>query len=177
MTKIHHFTTVFISLINFANCLELESVTWRKESPILLGHDAKLFCDASNMSDCCSQRTRRWHGGASNSVLLSNGVSTNPSKYTEILSLNGFSILIKNILEEDVNVSYTCTYGYEVYTDILLLDKIQAENSNTSVLVPVLIAVAIVIVIAGVLLVIYFRRKHSKGHQDVHKGEELLKKT
>lgn len=89
-------------------------VSWKVVTSVGLGCEVKLFCNVSGFDECCASNTRRWSRtvDAEPKVLTFNGVSTYPDKFTEDLKPTGFNLVIKNLNQSDVDVFYTCSYGF-----------------------------------------------------------------
>lgn len=66
---------------------------------------------------------RQWSGGPDNKGLVYNGYSSNETKYGEYLDSYTFSLIIKNLSESDLNVLYTCSCGFDSFTDSLSMEK------------------------------------------------------
>ncbi|VDI39630.1 Hypothetical predicted protein, partial [Mytilus galloprovincialis] len=89
--------------------VSLEVVT-----PVLLGFDANMFCNASEFNDCCNSNTRRWSRTVNDTetVLILEGVSAFPEKFTEIVHSDGFRLILRKLNKSDIGVKYTCSYGF-----------------------------------------------------------------
>lgn len=101
----------------------LEAVT-----PVVLGRDVNIFCNASGFDDCCNSNTRRWSRivNGTETVLIFRGVSNYPEKFTEDVQSDGFSMILKNFNKSDIGVNYTCSYGFYSSNQILK----ESINSN-----------------------------------------------
>lgn len=103
--------TLFITL-----CFS-QAVSWKVVTPVGLGCDVNLFCNASGFDECCTSNTRQWSRTVMRvdvkpTVLTLNGVSSYPDKFIEVLKPTGFNLIIKNLNKSDVDVFYTCSYGF-----------------------------------------------------------------
>ena len=94
------------------------SVEWRVEHKISrYGQDLYLMCTYGN--DSSSTGAKRWYGGPDKKMLSINGLPSNPAKYNATVGADGFGLVIKNVTERDLNVSYECSYGFVQYKGIL----------------------------------------------------------
>ena len=92
------------------------------KSCVLIGDDVKLICKVS--SGCCSSQFRIWEKGSAIS-LLTDGSSTDPSKYVEDYDngTTGYNLIIKNVQKTDLGLNYKCVYGlqnHELFLDGIL---------------------------------------------------------
>ncbi|VDI02508.1 Hypothetical predicted protein, partial [Mytilus galloprovincialis] len=112
----------------------LEAVT-----PVVLGHDVNLFCNASGFDDCCNSHTRRWSRKVNDSetVVLFRGVSSYPEKFTEVMQSGGFSMILKNLNKSDIDVYYTCSYGF--YSSKQMLKESYSSNVFLEAVTPVVL--------------------------------------
>lgn len=95
------------------------SVKWEiKAKPLIIGKEVKLSCNGED----CSPNTRKWLGGKNYDILCFNDQSKNPSKYEMMSNGTNFDLIIKNFNFTDVNCEYTCTCGFQQYTNMLTVD-------------------------------------------------------
>lgn len=114
--KIRWILSFYISTLYITLCIS-QAVLWKVVTPVGLGCDVKLFCNASGFEECCSSNIRRWSRTKDSvnnkqTTLMRNGVSSYPDKFTEDLKPNGFNLVIKNLNQSDIDVFYTCSYGF-----------------------------------------------------------------
>lgn len=101
-----------------ADCLFWELSSY----PAVFGQDVKLFCNASSIGDCCKTKSRRWNGGPEQVTLTLNEISSS-SKYTSTMVVDGFTLVIRDFSEKDINILYTCSYGFQHYEHILSINN------------------------------------------------------
>lgn len=105
--------------------LKIVLVKWEiSELPVVFGRDVKLFCNTSavTVKSINSTRRRTWFGGPDNKILSVDGVSFDPSKYSVEMYHNGFSVIIKHLSIEDINHEYSCSYGFDEYSNSLSIE-------------------------------------------------------
>ena len=83
--------------------------------PVIYGDNIILTCKTDRRGSC---RVRQWFGGHKNKILLYNNGSVDATKYEEKMNVSSteFSLVIKNYTESDININYTCSCGFELYT-------------------------------------------------------------
>lgn len=109
---------IFVTLLLPSDCL-----FWTLSSPpAAFGSDVQLFCNGSDFADCCLSKPRRWNGGPAQLTLTLNEKSFFP-KYKSTIETNGFSLIIHNFSDSDVNIRYSCSYGFQQYDQVLHLDE------------------------------------------------------
>ena len=92
--------------------------------PVIFGDNIILTCKTGHVltdrGDAC--RVRQWYSGQKR--LVYNGVHIDATQYEDItnVSSTGFSLVIKNYTESDLNISYTCSCGFKSYTKHLALN-------------------------------------------------------
>ena len=102
--------------------------TVRDTSP-KLGQGLTLFCKVDN---CTVHETKRWYGGPDVKVLmLNNGISTDKAKYNTSIVKNGFILTILNLTVKDLNVSYTCSCGFDLDKHILYIEDVSKGKCNS----------------------------------------------
>lgn len=79
---------------------------------MLFKNDTELFCYVTGFDS----EVRTWKRGYEQDLLTYNGATVNAMKFKETTYSNGFGLVIKHLAEEDVNMPYTCTYGFYEYT-------------------------------------------------------------
>ncbi|XP_063398958.1 uncharacterized protein LOC134683582 [Mytilus trossulus] len=110
---------LFIFALKFSvGCFQtvsLEAVT-----PVFLGYDVNMFCNASEFNDCC-YNTRRWSRtvNKTETVLILEGVSAFPEKFTEIVHSDGFRLILRKLNKSDISFIYTCAYGFHTSNQTL----------------------------------------------------------
>jgi len=93
-----------------------------------LGQDLTLFCKVDN---CTVHEIKRWYGGPDVKPLMSNsGISTDKTKYNTSIEKNGFILTILNLTFEDLNVSYTCSCGFDIDKHILYIEDVYTGKCN-----------------------------------------------
>lgn len=127
--------TVFLTLLTMYCSVVLEGcVLWKLSSkPAVFGTNVKLHCIFCNNVPCCNAFTRKWTKGTHYNLIVMNSVSLNSAKYEEYLNVSTkTSILtIKNFTEEDVNIPYECTYGFDTDSKVLTLNSTDFEYHPT----------------------------------------------
>jgi hypothetical protein len=94
-----------------------------------LGQDLTLFCKVDN---CTVYETKRWYGGPDVKVLMvNNGISTDKAKYSTSIVKNGFILTILHLTVKDLNVSYTCSCGFDLDRHILYKEDIYKGKCNS----------------------------------------------
>lgn len=89
----------------------------------------KLICRIFNIMNC-SRNTdiQIWTGGPKQQILTMDGTSVNESKYTTQAEHDGFSLKIKRFSKEDVNLKYSCSYGFYTHANVLAInDSFESE--------------------------------------------------
>lgn len=106
--------------------LSIFSVKWSFKGFLSsLNDSAILRCSTDNMAGMCDKSVvRRWTKGSMQSTLIFNGLSTNKTKYQEVLGDNCTHsiLLIKHLNDDDINEFYTCAYGFAEETKNFTLD-------------------------------------------------------
>ena len=93
-----------------------------------LGQNLTLFCEVDN---CFANETKRWHGGPDYKLLMLNsGISTDKTKYNTAIEKHGFILTILNLTVEDLNVSYTCSCGFDLDKHILYIEDVDMGKCN-----------------------------------------------
>lgn len=92
------------------------------ENPAIFGTNIHLVCHLPNDTTCCDDY-RKWNVGNQYSLIITNGLSYNTSKYKEdLIPKDKISVLtIFSFSEEDVNIPYECVYGFLKYGVVLKL--------------------------------------------------------
>ena len=94
-----------------------------------LGQDLTLFCKVDN---CTVHKTKRWYGGPDDNVLMVyQGTSTNKTKYNTAIVKNGFILTILHLTVKDLNVSYTCSCGFDLDKHILYIKDVYKGKCNS----------------------------------------------
>ena len=93
-----------------------------------LGQHLTLFCKVDN---CTVNEIKRWHGGPDDKPLMSDsGLSTDKTKYNTAIEKHGFILTILNLTVKDLNVSYTCSCGFDIDKHILYIEDIYKGKCN-----------------------------------------------
>ncbi|XP_071148143.1 uncharacterized protein [Mytilus edulis] len=127
-------TIVFTLLTMYCTVVSEGCVSWKLSSkPVVFGTNVKLYCKFCNNVPCCNAFTRKWTKGTHYDLIVMNSVSLNSAKYEEYLNVSTqTSILtIKNFTEEDVNIPYECTYGFDTDSKVLTLNSTDFEYHPT----------------------------------------------
>lgn len=90
--------------------------------PAVFGNAIMLDCRLPE-NNCCNSYSRRWLGGHGLGLLVMDGVSAIPKKYSEVFNAETRSskLTIHALNPNDVNIPYECTYGFKTYTKDLTL--------------------------------------------------------
>lgn len=85
------------------------------------GQDATLFC---NVSNCCPKDSG-WDRYSPEQRTLFIDVKTGRSnkKYDGKTLRDGYTLVIKNLTKNDLNVSYSCVYGVTIGQSKFLLEE------------------------------------------------------
>jgi hypothetical protein len=83
------------------------------------------------VDNCFTNETKRWHGGPDDKLLMLNsGISTDKTKYNTAIEKNRFILTILNLSVEDVNVSYTCSCGFDLDKHMLYIEDVDMGKYN-----------------------------------------------
>ncbi|CAC5412783.1 unnamed protein product [Mytilus coruscus] len=125
------------------------------------GEDLSLIC---LVEDCCKKRAG-WGKWIPNFATIFIDVRdltmSKKSKYTGLERRNGFLLIIRRLNESDLNIDYSCTYGFEVSKKQVLLrnmtisDKDIQGGSHSFLSIPVGVVLC-VSVITGIVVVLVF---------------------
>lgn len=135
--------------------------TWRVQKQISkYGEDLKLFCSAENYT--FPSRTSKWFGGPAQNTISINGKVKDSTKYNATIERDGFGLIIRNVTENDLNVTYQFSYGFSKSDKILLLqhDAFKAlpdqeqTNSTTDVNEELIIGILFGVIITSMLIVL-----------------------
>ena len=84
-----------------------------KEKVTAYGQNLILFCPVEN---CCSEPAG-WSVGPKSIILDVKTFSNDPKvKYHGTYDTDGFGVVIRNLSEADLNVTYRCIYGFNQST-------------------------------------------------------------
>ncbi|XP_052079800.1 uncharacterized protein LOC127717960 isoform X1 [Mytilus californianus] len=117
-------------LIFFCFNVVADSISWTLlNKPAIFGNKVSLKCHLTSASLCCDSFARKWSAGKTFDLIILNGVSSNKTKYTEIVEhkYNISTLIITDFNEKDVNIPYECTYGFETFSKILELTPANFE--------------------------------------------------
>lgn len=80
-----------------------------------------LKCHLTSDLLCCDSFARKWSSRKTFDLIILNGVSSNKTKYKEIVEheYNTSTLIITDFNEKDVNIPYECTYGFETFSKVL----------------------------------------------------------
>ncbi|VDI59472.1 Hypothetical predicted protein [Mytilus galloprovincialis] len=108
----------------------LDEISWKLSTkPAVFGDAIMLDCRLPKNS-CCNRYTRRWLGGHAFRLLVMDGVSASPKKYSEVFNSETRSskLTINALNPKDVNIPYECTYGFTTYIKELALSEDMFES-------------------------------------------------
>lgn len=99
-------------------------VTWNVSTrPIVLGKLVILTCDVEKLSGKFEHKKLQWIGkGQGQSEFLcygSSGRCSNDNKYKVTIRNSSFDLEIQNFNVRDLDVVYTCVYGYDTFPKML----------------------------------------------------------
>ncbi|CAC5383213.1 unnamed protein product [Mytilus coruscus] len=103
----------------------IDKIHWELlTKPAVFGDAIMLDCRLPENA-CCNRYTRRWLGGHGLRLLVMDGVSTRPEKYSEVFNdeTRSSKLTIHAFNSEDVNIPYECTYGFQTYIKELALSE------------------------------------------------------
>lgn len=106
------------------------NISWTQlTKPAIFGNDVSLRCHLTSEYSCCDSFARKWSAGKTFDLIMMNGVSSNATKYTETVDnrFNTTTLTIKNFNENDVNIPYECTYGFDTFSKTLELTQANFE--------------------------------------------------
>lgn len=117
--------TAFLLLMGIWFSTADENLNWEIEKKILhYGEGLYLFCQVEN----CCQQSAGWGKWTSNNELATIFIDVKIlqtdecSKYYGGTNNTGFFLLIRNITSDDLNIAYSCTYGFQVGKKKILLE-------------------------------------------------------
>ncbi|CAC5393249.1 unnamed protein product [Mytilus coruscus] len=93
-------------------------ISWTLHTkPAVFGQDIQLVCDLTSDAHCFSRYTRKWVKGWTYDVVTINNASSDIWKYEECFNTSASTsiLTIKSFDEEDVNIPYECTYGFDTF--------------------------------------------------------------
>ncbi|OPL33335.1 hypothetical protein AM593_03359, partial [Mytilus galloprovincialis] len=108
----------------------IDEIYWKLfTKPAVFGDDVMLECKFPERT-CCHRFARRWLGGTDLRLLVMNGASVYPLKYTESFRPESYSskLTIHSLNATDVNVQYACTYGFVKDVKVLELTEEDFES-------------------------------------------------
>lgn len=95
----------------------LFSVYWKDtDYPVIVGRNVPLFCNTSAVG------THKTTWMRESDVILHQGLSFYPDKYTEKEVTDGSNLIIVNSTMPDFNTSYTCLSDVHSYDNVLLIN-------------------------------------------------------
>lgn len=109
-------------------CIYIQNATavfWNPVEPVQFYENACLICHLGSNGT----GTPKWTGGYLDEIITYNAASFYKDKYTVHYDNNQklYYLNISNFDENDVNVVYTCFYGFQKYSRKLTLDKYRFE--------------------------------------------------
>jgi hypothetical protein len=106
-----------------------------KEKVTDYGQDLTLFCPVGN---CCSEPPG-WFVGPETIILDVRTFSNDPKvRYHGTYDTDGFGVVIRNLSEADLNVTYSCIYGFtgqprNICFMVMFLKKVSKSNIKTQI--------------------------------------------
>ncbi|CAC5417590.1 unnamed protein product [Mytilus coruscus] len=104
--------------------------------------------------------------------------NTSKDKYAATTNKTGFSLVIKNLQKEDINIEYSCLYGFAISREKVLLqsdafrdDQTKSELPVAEIIIGSLIA-SIIILVAAVVLILKFKRNKSRRKRMVESSRK-----
>lgn len=95
-------------------------VSWKLTTvPIFFGYDIKLKCTAKGSGDCLGSRIFKWIGGPEKEVISFDVQVNDHSKYKAFHERGHYWLVIKNSTARDIEIPYTCHYGFYYSESIL----------------------------------------------------------
>lgn len=99
------------------------------------GDDLSLFCQVDN---CCLEEAG-WGKWTHKNELVTIFIdmrdidAAESSKYAGETNMSGFSLVIRNLSREDLNIAYSCTYGFHVSQKKILygIDAFRCEYRSS----------------------------------------------
>ncbi|CAG2231234.1 unnamed protein product [Mytilus edulis] len=92
-------------------------IYWKDtDYPVILGSNVTLFCNTSAVG------THKTTWMRESDVILHQGLSFYPDKYTEKEVTDGFNLIIVNSTIKDFNSSYTCLSDVHSYSNLLMIN-------------------------------------------------------
>lgn len=167
-------------------------LSWTIEKQVSqYGDDLSLFCPVKT---CCPESAGwvKWTSEDDYTTLfidVKNPDVNKGSKYNGETNKTGIFLIIRNVTRDDLNISYSCTYGFQVGTKKVLLDsdaffdqvkeqysreselpeKTEDESSQDSkqvnptecaIALSLLAVVVVAVFILFVVTLVYFKNKH-----------------
>ncbi|CAC5383960.1 unnamed protein product [Mytilus coruscus] len=189
MEIVHRLYSLFpiVMLMKCFSKTDEYNLSWKAENKVLqYGDDLSLFCPVDN---CCLE-SAGWGKWTSKDELTTIFIdvkdldSNDTSKYAGGTYSNGFSLLIRNFSREDLNIAYSCTYGFQVSQKKILLwtdafrskPEIDHMKENKPVIIGLIIALSLLLLavacVVVVVICVYLKKKSKSemGNKDgVHK--------
>lgn len=113
-------------MTNKINIYIEDNLTWRIEKKALkYGEDLRLYCQVEK---CCT-KSAGWGKWTSddkfNTIFIDvkDFLNDGSSKYGGGIEKTGWFLIIRNITKNDLNTSYSCTYGFQVSKKKMLLEE------------------------------------------------------
>ncbi|XP_063418423.1 uncharacterized protein LOC134701221 [Mytilus trossulus] len=126
------FMAQYFYLLNVA--ASAEGIGWKLQTiPAVFGSDVVLECILPS-STCCDRYTRRWLGGGNLNLLIMDGISSKPDKYSEEFTKESRSskLTIHSLDSKDVNIPYQCTYGFSKDVKLLNMTDYNFESKDAN---------------------------------------------
>ncbi|XP_076082213.1 uncharacterized protein LOC143052931 [Mytilus galloprovincialis] len=175
-----------LPLLILINCLITQGVLeWTVVEKITeYGQNVTLFC---NVLNCCPKYSG-WDRWTTVQQTLFIDVKTKISnkKYDGKVIKDGYTLVIKNLTKNDLNVSYSCVYGATIGERKILLEEdvftsISTTQSNvptgtsklSEIEIAALITGAIVLLSVSVVVAIYFWKRRIKRNTSEEREENL----
>lgn len=105
--------------------------TWRVQKKISkYGEDLTLLCSSENYIF----QSRTWIGGPAHDTISINEKVKDSKKYIATIKREGYVLIIKDVTEYDLNVTYQCSYGICKSDKIMLLQHDAFEGNYVNLL-------------------------------------------
>ncbi|XP_071147577.1 uncharacterized protein [Mytilus edulis] len=115
-----------------------DNLTWRIDKKALkYGEDLRLYCQVEK---CCT-KSAGWGKWTSDDkfdtifIDVKYFLNDGSSKYGGGIEKTGWFLIIRNITKNDLNTSYSCTYGFQVSKKKMLLEEDAFFGPSTTILI------------------------------------------
>lgn len=165
-----------------------DNLTWKVVQKVRkYGEDLSLSCHVEN----CCQESAGWGKWTPKNEFITIFIDVkdlnvdNSSKYDGAIDKTGFSLDIRNLTRDDLNLTYSCTYGFLVSkkkmltkTDAFLENypvgsTVNSKPGTTQLVIPLLLSPVAVICIVVAIIVVYRKKKSRKPKVGSVKLDEI----